>query len=113
ASGTTGNVILQIATGHSARSIRRSPKWAVPLALCTVVLFPFALRGGRKHGWLVALLLISFCGLVSCAGSGGGSGGTTANGQGGSSSTAGTYSIPVDVAADGVSHTITLTLTVD
>jgi len=53
-------------------------------------------------------------GVTSCAGSGGGGGGGTGGSGGGSGYTPdGTYSIPVTVTANGVSHSATVTLTVD
>jgi hypothetical protein len=65
----------------------------------------------RRSLLLVALLTILLGGLSSCATSGGG---VTIPRNGGSGVTpAGSYSIPVTISADGVSQTVTLTLTVD
>jgi hypothetical protein len=51
-------------------------------------------------------------GVGSCAESGGGTGGDPGDGSG-AITPVGTYSIPVTVTSTGVSHNITLTLTVD
>ena len=111
----TGNVMVQIATGHSAslaphESVRR---WAMATALCVLILLPPALVRRRRSLWLAVLLASLVGGVSSCAGSGGGTGGPQEGGQGSSNASVGTYSIPVTVAANGVTHTVTLTLTVD
>jgi hypothetical protein len=74
------------------------------------VLLPFAF--GRRRGMLLVVMLVLAVGaVVSCSSasvSGGGGGGTTTG-----NTPTGTYSIPVTVSADGVQHSVTLTLTVD
>jgi hypothetical protein len=64
----------------------------------------------RKRGrWvLIALLAIVICGITSCAGAGGGGGGAPPS----SGTPAGTYSIALTANANGISHKLTLTLTV-
>jgi hypothetical protein len=112
--GTTGNVMMQIATGPSASSIRHSDEtvWGRAIVLCGIVLWPLALRRKQAALWLAVMLLICTGGVLGCAGSGGGSGGTSAGGQG-NSTTAGTYTIPVTATANGVAHSVTVTLTID
>lgn len=122
-SGIQGNAIVEIYTGSAGLSARAEPHSASrawPLALAFVLL-PFALR--RRRGlFLVALLAVIFtAGLSSCTsavggvgggGGGGGSGGS--GGQGGSGATpAGTYSVPINVTASGLTQTVTVTLVVD
>jgi hypothetical protein len=115
AAGTTGNVSVQVTTGHSARSIHQPDKkiWGSLIVLCGVVVWPFMLR--RKRITLrLAIMLLALTGCVmGCAGSGGGSGGTAAGGQGTSSAAAGTYTIPITATANGVAHTVTVTVTID
>ena len=111
---TTGNVAVQIATGH-ASSIQRPGGAArvAGVAICALLFLPLAVRSRRNALWLSALLAVLICGLSSCAGSGGGTGAGPAGGQGNSTASVGTFSIPVTVAANGVTHTVTVTLTVD
>jgi hypothetical protein len=60
---------------------------------------------------VVALLAVLAGGVTSCTASSGGSGGISRTGSG--ITPAGTYSVPVTVQSNGVSHRTTLTLTVD
>jgi hypothetical protein len=55
--------------------------------------------------------LLSVIGVTSCAGAGGGGGGTPPSP--GSKTPGGTYSVVVTATANGVSHKVTLTMTVD
>lgn len=110
AANTTGNVRIQIATGHTASSIR--PRGWVP-ALCTIALLPFVLWRRRKVLLQLFVLGLVMVSIASCAGSGGGSGQTASSGTGNSNAPAGTYSIPIRINAEGVSHSVTVTLTVD
>ena len=117
--GVTGNVAVQVSTGSSSASSRLTGPggWvAVPL-LCGLVLLPLGWKGRRRAlqmAALLALLVILAGGVSSCVKSGGGSGGGGGGGGGGSGLTpAGTYSIPVTVGSAGVTHSVTLTLTVD
>jgi hypothetical protein len=105
---------VAISTGlstSSARVERRSAWPALPL-LCGGLLLPLAFWRRRKLLLLVALLAILTGGVSSCAGS---NIGRSSNPNGGGSGTtpAGSTSIPVTVTANGVSHQVTLTLTVD
>jgi hypothetical protein len=112
---TTGNVMVQIATGGSARSMHPSGAiaWEGVSALCGLMLLPVAWR--RKRGILLRafLLALVMSAVVSCAGSGGGTEGPGSNGTGTSNGPVGTYSIPIQVTANGVVHAATVTLTVD
>ena len=111
----TGNVTVQIATGHAATLVHGPGRkgWLPGVALCGLLLLPIALRRSRTALGLVALATILIGGVASCSGAGGGTGGSTVGGQGSSNSSVGTYSIPVKVAANGITHSVTLTLTVD
>jgi hypothetical protein len=57
------------------------------------------------------ILIAGLIGIVSCAGSGGGSGGAPLSTN--QNTPAGTYSVVVTANANGVAHRTTLTLIVD
>ena len=91
-------------------------------ALCSIfLLLPLAaLRRFRRAVLLAVVLVLSTGVLISCSGSGGGGGGTGKGGSGGggggnstNTTPTGTYTIPVQVTANGVQHSISLTLVVD
>ncbi|MGB6746077.1 MAG: choice-of-anchor D domain-containing protein [Terracidiphilus sp.] len=114
-----GNVTVEIATGQSGSSARMSGPmsdplgWrAVPLACGVLLLLPFALVRGRRFLLLVALLSVLVAGASSCTSSSGGTGGSPPGGNG-SSTPAGTYTIPVTITSTGVSYAVNVTLTVD
>jgi hypothetical protein len=112
--GVQGNVTVEIATGQSssAASLSGPLSWsAVPL-LCGALLVPFVRARRRGLLLLVALLGVLAAGVSSCTTSSGGTGGSPPGGNG-SSTPAGTYTIPVSISSTGVSHTMNLTLTVD
>jgi hypothetical protein len=116
-SGAAVNVVLQISTGTVAASVRgkRSGSPVAPL-VCGLALLTLGWRRRRKAMLLCGLALLLATGVTSCTSAGptssGGSGGD--GGGGGSTSTpAGTYSVPVSATADGVQHSVTLTLVVD
>jgi hypothetical protein len=115
AANSTGNVTVQIATGHSARSVHPHSvlRWHSPGVLCALAFIPIAFRRRWKYLGVAAICAISFCAMTSCSGSGGGTGGTPSGGQGSANGSTGTYSIPVSVSSNGIAHTVTLTLTVD
>ena len=116
AAGASGTVTMQITTGSSGSSARvADPIGGTGLPLtCGLFALPLALvwRRRRVMTWLV-LLVLAAAGLTSCTSSGGvltgGSGGTSSSGA----TPAGTYTIPVTATANGVTHTLTVTLTVD
>jgi len=116
--GAQGNVEVEISTGNGStvRLERSSPNqtgfWrALPL-VCGLLALPLAVSRRRKLWLLVALTVVCAAGVSSCTSSGGGTGGT--GGQGGGSRTpAGTYTIPVSVTSMGITHQVSVTLTVD
>jgi hypothetical protein len=113
-SGASIYETVEIATGVPSSSARTSPPsaWPVLPLACGLVVVPFALKRRRRALLLIALLAILAGGVSSCTSSGGGL--LSSNPQSGSGTTpAGTYSIPVSVSSNGVTHQITLTLTVD
>ncbi|MDE3187826.1 MAG: choice-of-anchor D domain-containing protein [Acidobacteriota bacterium] len=114
AAGTSGSVTVQVATGQAqvARLSRGESGWGMVPALCGLVLLPWAWRRRRSGLLLVLAALLVTGGLSSCSASGGG-GGTPPPGSSGSNTAAGTYSIPVTISANGISHKVTLSLTVD
>jgi hypothetical protein len=116
--GVEGNVEVEISTGSSSSASaaqvsavtgRRDAWPALPLA-CGLVLLPLVFRARRKMFLLAVLAAIVAAGVASCTGSGGG--GTGGSG-GGSTTPPGNYTIPVTVTSTGVSHSFTLSLTVD
>jgi hypothetical protein len=126
--GVEGNVTAEIATGQTGAAARNDqyegPRGdqerrhgapgegrALPL-LCGVVLLPLVLVRRRRVLLAVLLMAILAAGLSSCTTSSGGTGGTSGGGSK-SSTPPGTYTIPVTVTADGLSHAVSLTLTVD
>ena len=113
---TTGNVVVQIATGLTTASVNPStpfPWHALPLA-CGLMLAPFALARRRKALLLVALLVILAWGVSSCTSSGIIPGGKVpGSGSGPGNTAAGTYYVVVTATSNGVPHQATLTLIVD
>jgi hypothetical protein len=105
---------VAIATGLSTSSARveRSSAWPALSLACGGLLLPLALWRRRKALLLVALLATLTGGVSSCAGSSIGHS-TNPNGGGSGITPAGSYSIPVTVTSNGISHQVTLTLTVD
>jgi hypothetical protein len=115
--GATGNVTVGISTGKASLARADSPAgWRrLPLA-CGLLLLPLALVRRRKALLLIVLLAVMAAAVSSCTSSGGGTGGGS-NGSGGSGSASstppGTYTIPVTVSSTGISHPVTVTMTVD
>jgi hypothetical protein len=112
--GVQGNVTVEIATGRSSSAARVGDSFgwrAVPL-VCGMLLLPFALVRRRRFLLLVALAYVLAAGASSCTSSSGGTGGGPPGGNG-SSTPAGTYTIPVAISSTGVSHAMNVTLTVD
>jgi len=116
-SGTaTGTAAVQLSTGQSNASElnrERRPHTSGGLTFLTMVcgglLLPWAVRRARRTVLFTALLAIVLGGVASCVSSGGGTGGVA----GAIPTPPGTYSIPVTVTSNGISHSITLTLIVD
>jgi hypothetical protein len=113
-SGATGNVTVQISTGTLAASNRGASPVA-PL-LCGLALLSLGWRKRRRALLLCGLALVIGASVTSCTSAGtnssGGSGGD-GGGSGSTSTPAGTYSVPVSASADGVQHSVTVTLVVD
>jgi hypothetical protein len=112
--GVTGNVTVQVSTGGATALLDR---WSVLPLVCGLVLLPMGWKRGRRrpHEFvLLAALAILLGGVASCAKAGGGTGGGGGgSGSGTNSTPPGTYSIPVTVTSTGISHSATVTLTVD
>jgi len=111
--GVEGYVSISISTGKAKAALEGGPaKWRMLPMLCGLVVLPLALRRRRKLLAMLVLLVVVTLAASSCASAGLSSSG----GSGGSGSTtttpAGTYTIPVTVTSTGVSHSVTLTLTV-
>jgi hypothetical protein len=110
---TTGNVVVEIATGlaTTARSAP-APAWpALPL-VCGLILAPFTLGHRRKLFLLVVLLAIFIAGVSSCTSSSVISGGTVP-GSGSGITSPGSFPVVVTATSNGVQHQVTLTLIVD
>jgi hypothetical protein len=113
AANSTGYEVVEISTGLAETTSSASapiPWRRIPLA-CGLLLLPLALKRRRRALLVVALLAVLAGGVTSCTASSGGSGGISRTGSG--ITPAGTYSVPVTVQSNGVSHRTTLTLTVD
>jgi hypothetical protein len=113
-SGATTNVTLQIATGSVVAKIgdQRSESPIAPLA-CGLALLSLGWRRRRKALLLCGLALLIATGVTSCTSAGPKSTGGSGTGGGSTTTPAGSYSVPVSATADGVQHSVTLTLVVD
>lgn len=115
---SSGSVTVQIATGVASSSARRATpangggNLRGALFLVCALVLPLAIRRKRCGALFSLVLLLGVAEITSCAGSGGGGGGSPPPGSG-SNTPAGTYSLVVTATANGLSHKITLTLTVD
>jgi hypothetical protein len=110
---STGSVVVAIATGlTTTASVSRRSAWpALPLA-CGLALLPLALTKRRRALLLMALLAVLAGGFTSCTNSTAGiPAPPTSSGPG--ITAAATYTIPVTATSNGVSHSVTVTLTVD
>jgi hypothetical protein len=112
--GATGNVTVGISTGKATLARAESPAaWRMLPLACGLLLLPLALVRRRKSLLLIVLLAVLAGSVSSCTSSGGGTGGGS-GGSGSSSATPpGTYTIPVTVSSTGITHAVTLTMTVD
>ena len=116
----TGSVTVRIATGLSSTSAQNTGPFPRPFAFGSffvgfgLILMPVAaIRRRERCTFLLSLLLIlSSFGLSSCAGAGGGGGAAPSNPTNGTTSP-GAYSVVVTATANGLSHKISLNLTVD
>jgi hypothetical protein len=119
AANATGSAIVQISTGQALTSEKVLPRpfdpqgRVFPIAI-GLFLLPLAGKKHRKALLTLAILALMAAGAISCSGGGGGTGGGTSRPpQDGSNTPPGTYSVGVTATANGVSHKVTLTLTVD
>ena len=114
AAGVEGYEGVQIYTGSSAAARLEAPgrgqRWP---AYCAILLAPLLLWRRRRLLLLVVVAALGAGGITSCTGSGGGLLSTSTGQSNGVQTPPGTYSIPVTVTSTGISHSITLTMTVD
>ena len=115
AAGASGTAAVEIATGVSAAAASRpsrSPSRQMRL-LYGMLVVPFT-AGIRRRRWTLLLLSIAATLVCSCASSGGGTGGAADSSTPlAGTASAGTYTVSVEVSANGVRHTVTVTLVVD
>jgi Abnormal spindle-like microcephaly-assoc'd, ASPM-SPD-2-Hydin/Cep192 domain 4/HYDIN/CFA65/VesB-like, Ig-like domain len=114
AANTTGSASVELETGHAvqAASVKEAKGWGGLQLGLGLLLLPLAWRRRRRALLLVLLVGVFAGGLASCTGAGGGNSEVT-TGSGGSTTPAGSYSIDVTATANGVSHRVTVSLTVD
>ena len=116
---TTGSVAVKIATGlvsTSAQNTGHAPgriAFGGSLVGLGLIMLPVAIRRRQRGMLLLSLLILSSFGLASCSGAGGGSGGAPPSNPASGATPPGTYSVVVTATANGLSHKITLKLTVD
>ena len=114
--GVEGNVTATIATGPSNAAALAHPRVGfgryAPVVLGLLLLPLLLVR--RRGLFLLGVLLVFIANCVmSCTTSSGGSGGTPAGSAGSGNTPPGTYTIPVTITSTGVSHSLSVTLTVD
>lgn len=114
----TGTVTVKIATGLSSTSAQsdRYPGPFTSRALFVafgLIVFPFAFNRRRRGLFLAATILFTLFGVASCAGAGGGGAGVPPSESTSNNTPPGTYAIVVTATANGLSHQIKLSLTVD
>jgi hypothetical protein len=112
--GVQGYVSISISTGKAKAALEGGPaKWRIVPLLCGLFVLPLALVRRRKLLAMLVLLLVVSLAASGCASAGISSSGGGSGGSGSSTTTPpGTYTIPVTVTSTGVSHSVTLTLTV-
>ena len=113
----TGNATVKIATGLSSTSAQNARPFSSRILFVALGLFvvPIAFARRRRNVLLIAIILLSSFGITSCAGAGGGGGGGGATPPGATNENTppGTYPVVVTATANGLSHKITVSLTVD
>jgi hypothetical protein len=114
AANMTGSLTVQIATGQASASAEpaRGGRWEMMPLACGLLMLPLAWRSRRKALLFLAVLAFVALGVASCSGGGGG-GGSTPPPNSTNNTPAGTYSVDVTASAGGVSHKVTVSLTVD
>ncbi|MGA8089399.1 MAG: choice-of-anchor D domain-containing protein [Terracidiphilus sp.] len=114
----TGSVSVKIATGLASTSAQNTGNASGPFAfgglfVClSVLMLPVAIGRRQRGTFFFAILILSSFWLASCGGAGGGGGGAPPNSTSGTTPP-GTYSVVVTATANGLSHKVTLNLTVD
>lgn len=114
AAGNTGYVTITISTGKATSARRNAPAgWMeAPLSYAFLLLPLLVARRRRKVLTLLVLLMVAILAVSGCASAGlSSSSGSSGSGTSGTTP-AGTYSIPVTVTTSGVSHSVTVTVTV-
>jgi hypothetical protein len=111
-SGNSGNVVVTISTTAASSRLEPLPFWRALPVFCGLLLLPLALRRRRKIFLSVLLLVILAAGVSSCMKAGLSKNGSSGSG-GGSGTPVGSYTIPVTVTANNISHAVNLSLTVD
>ncbi len=115
----SGSATIQIATGlasTSAQNRDRAPRVSssrILFAALGLFMLPLAFSRKRSKRLLIAIIFLSAFAVTSCAGAGGGGGGSPTPSSNNKNTPAGTYSVVVTATANGLSHKVTLTLTVD
>jgi hypothetical protein len=113
----TGSATVQITTGISSTSAKNpdrathAPSSRIFVIVLSLAMLPLAFSRKDRNLLLMAIFISSF-GMLSCAGAGGG-GGAAPPSSININTPPGAYSVVVTATANGLSHKITLTLTVD
>jgi hypothetical protein len=110
-----GNVQLAIGTGAAGSASTRAERRGVLLVVCGVLSLPLGWRRRKlpRQAWLLLWALISLTtGLCSCTASGGSSGSTGQLQTGGGTPSA-SYTVTVSATANGVVHSLPVTLVVN
>ena len=113
--GATGSVTLQITTSQTSSAGLRPGSlrgWQGIPAVLAIILWPLARRRGRRAFLVLLVVVLVGFGLTGCSSSGGGGGGISPP-PATHTTPAGTYPISVNITANGVKHTVMLTLVVD
>lgn len=116
AANATGTQIVQITTTQSVARNVATPlgnPWSMVSLACGVLLLPLAARKRCNLLMLILVLALAVAGMSSCAGSGGGGGGTAPTNPTSHNVAPGTYPVVLTAKANGVQHTVPLTLVVD
>ncbi len=119
AANATGSATVQIATGHASTSAQNgdhipgTSSSRILFVALALFAFPFAFSRKRHKLFWVVTIFLSSLGMMSCAGAGGGGGGAPPPSSANTNTPPGTYSVVVTATANGLSHKVTLTLTVD
>ena len=113
-SGATGNVTVKISTGTLVAS-NKGERGGLPIAplICGLALLSLGGRRRRRALLLSGVALLIAVGVSGCTSADKSSSGGSGGGGGSISTPAGSYSVQVSATADGVQHSVNLTLVVD